>query len=121
MKKAKLFTALAVASVAGMTFAGCGGSNTPEQDTSNDTAVTESTLDTSVTISTEPTNPTNAQGEEFVRYLKDIYNGAKEYINDLPQKIDGIDEGLASATTYLKYAMADFNKVEVGYGNLVYG
>ncbi len=109
MKKAKLFTALAVASVAGMTFAGCSGSNTPEQDTSNDTAVTESTLDTSVTISTEPTNPTNAQGEEFVRYLKDIYNGAKEYINDLPQKIDGIDEGLASATTYLKYAMADFN------------
>ena len=112
MKKSKISVLIAAASLAGLAFAGCAGNTqeTTEQTTETaDTLVSTTTLETSTTITTAETDPAQAQEAEFTRYLKDLYNGADDYAKGYPQKISGIDEGFVSATTYLKYAIADYD------------
>ena len=112
MKKCRISVLAAAVSAAGIVFAGCAGNTqeTTEQTTeTSDTLVSTTTLETSTTVTTAQTDPAQAQKAEFTRYLKDLYNGANDYARGYPQKISGVDEGFASATTYLKYAMADFD------------
>ena len=112
MKKSKISVLITAASLAGFVFAGCAENTqeTTEQTTETaDTLVSTTTLETSTTITTAATDPAQAQEAEYMRYLKDLYNGADEYANGYPQKVSSIDEGFSSATTFLKYAIADFN------------
>ena len=131
MKKIKLSILIAASVASGIAFAGCGADGNTE-NTSNEikaedtiasggSSVTDSTetsdtdaslvatteLETNTTITTSQTDPANAETAEYMRYLKDLYNGADNYASGYPQKISGIDSDFSGVTTYLKYAIAD--------------
>ena len=118
MKKIKIPALIAAVSVMGLGLAACSGdlretkestSKETEYSETSETLVSTTDLETAFTVPTEQTDPGEAQSDEYIRYLKDLYNSADEYAKGYPQKLAGINDGYTSTTTYLKYAIADFN------------